>query len=67
MVSTGDMVVDFMTKPLQGGNFIKFQNLIMGVDPSKNKKRRRDVIASHKSKQHKHREDGFSIDKLLAQ
>jgi hypothetical protein len=64
---TGDMVADFMTKPLQGGNFNKFRDLIMGVDPSKNRKRGRDAIASHKSKQHKHREDRFPLGELLAQ
>ena len=28
---TGDMVGDFMTKPLQGRDFRRFRNLIMGV------------------------------------
>ena len=28
---TGDMIADFMTKPLQGSIFIKFRNLILGI------------------------------------
>jgi hypothetical protein len=28
---TGDMVADFMTKPLQGSTFKKFRDLIMGA------------------------------------
>jgi hypothetical protein len=64
---TGDMVADFMTKPLQGGNFYKFRDLIMGADPSKNRKHGRDVIASHKSKLQKHREDRFPLGELMAQ
>jgi hypothetical protein len=30
---TGDMIADFMTKPLQGGLFKKFRDLIMGIKP----------------------------------
>ena len=30
--STEDMVADFFTKPLQGATFIKFRNLVMGLD-----------------------------------
>ena len=32
---TGDMVADFMTKPLQGSTFKKFRDLIMGALPMK--------------------------------
>eukprot|EP00559_Dactyliosolen_fragilissimus_P000204 CAMPEP_0184874530 /NCGR_PEP_ID=MMETSP0580-20130426/42450_1 /TAXON_ID=1118495 /ORGANISM="Dactyliosolen fragilissimus" /LENGTH=176 /DNA_ID=CAMNT_0027377561 /DNA_START=3172 /DNA_END=3702 /DNA_ORIENTATION=- len=32
---TEDMVGDFFTKPLQGKNFYRFKNIIMGVDPPK--------------------------------
>ena len=28
---TGEMVADFMSKPLQGSVFIKFRNLILGI------------------------------------
>ena len=30
---TGDMVADFMTKPLQGSTFKRFRDLIMGALP----------------------------------
>ena len=29
---TGDMIADYMTKPLQGKSFEKFRNLIMGYE-----------------------------------
>ena len=29
---TGEMVADFMTKPLQGSTFIRFRNLILGIN-----------------------------------
>ena len=29
--STGEMIADFMSKPLQGSLFIKFRNLILGI------------------------------------
>ena len=29
---TDDMIGDYFTKPLQGAKFIKFRNLIMGID-----------------------------------
>jgi hypothetical protein len=31
---TKDMIGDYMTKPLQGGSFRKFRDLIMGVQPT---------------------------------
>jgi hypothetical protein len=31
---TGDMIGDFMTKPLQGALFLKFRDQIMGVVPA---------------------------------
>ena len=31
---TGDMIVDFVTKPLQGASFHKFRDLTMGVVPT---------------------------------
>ncbi len=46
---TGDMVADFMTKPLQGANFKRFQDLIMGVAPTKDKQGR-DNTSSHNRK-----------------
>jgi hypothetical protein len=47
---TGDMVADFMTKPLQGGLFRKFRDQIMGVvpvqhpGPGKNLKKQRKLV-----------------------
>ena len=37
---TADMVADFMSKPLQGEKFIKFKNIIMGIDPKKAKEQK---------------------------
>ncbi len=34
---TGEMIADFLTKPLQGAAFIKFRDLLMGVVPTVNK------------------------------
>ncbi len=33
---TGEMIVDFLTKPLQGAMFRKFRDLLMGVVPTEN-------------------------------
>jgi hypothetical protein len=47
---TGDMVADFMTKPLQGGLFRKFRDQIMGVvpvqhpGPGKNMKKKQRMV-----------------------
>jgi hypothetical protein len=32
----GEMIVDFLTKPLQGAMFWKFRDLLMGVVPTVN-------------------------------
>jgi hypothetical protein len=44
---TGDMIGDFMTKPLQGALFWKFRDQIMGVvpaqDPGPGKPKRRSM------------------------
>jgi hypothetical protein len=34
---TGEMIADFLTKPLQGAMFRKFRDLLMGVVPTMNK------------------------------
>ena len=34
---TGEMIVDFLTKPLQGAMFRKFRDMLMGVVPTVNK------------------------------
>jgi hypothetical protein len=33
---TGEMIADFLTKPLQGAMFWKFRDLLMGVVPTEN-------------------------------
>ena len=33
---TGEMIADFLTKPLQGAMFRKFRDLLMGVVPTMN-------------------------------
>ncbi len=33
---TGEMITDFLTKPLQGAMFCKFRDLLMGIVPTVN-------------------------------
>ena len=56
---TGDMIGDFMTKPVQGALFKKFRNFIMGVIPVKesgNKDSKvKQSLASSQGKDRRHR------------
>ena len=50
---TGDMIGDFMTKPLQGALFWKFRDQIMGVIPAQDPGQGKDKKVNIKSSTHK--------------